>query len=350
MTNTSEQYLAQQKTRVKYGFIWVIISALLWGASYVGFAQQNVVSATIESTLGTDMTGLIAGTAVISAVTSMMYAIVTFFVWCVPAGKAKEVVKTLAKPKIDMWLAFATCFGGIMAVFGTFLATAGLGAGLAATASIISIAVGAIVASVWNKEKMARNTVIGIVAIIIGGFIMLDPSTIINSEVTEDATVGYIGLILCIIGFGLEGNITVRVYDVTDTDSSLAVKQIWDTLIWFIILLPVIACYVGFGPLYEYLANVLTNPDMMLWLLVIALVMVVCNASTVKAFPLIGVARVASLNALYAPFSMIFLLAFMGVVPSWVVIIGVIIALFGVYIMYHDSGDLAEGNRNTGGA
>ena len=349
MSNTSDSYKARQKRRVLFGFIWVVISAALWGASYVGYAMQDIVSGFINWPFEDNLIGTIAGVGVVSAITSLMFAIVTFFIWCVPAGKGKEVIKTLVRPKMDKWLAFGTIFGGILATFGTILATKELGATLAASASVMSIALGAIMASVWNKEKLARNTIIGIIAIIVGGIIMLDPESLINDLSAGGAVSGYLGLIACIVGWGVEGNITVRVYDITDSDSSLATKQIWDSLIWFVILLPILGCCVGFGTLYGYLVDVITNSDMLLWLFIIALVMVPCNACTNKGFPLIGVARTASLNALYAPFSMIFLFLFMGIVPAWVVLIGVVIALVGVYVMYYDSGDLAEGNRASGG-
>lgn len=352
MSLTSEGYKTQQKKRVIYGFIWVIISAILWGASYVGYGMQDVVSGSLEWTFaGYGTAEIVASCAVVSAITSMMFALITFFVWCVPAGKAKDVIRTLVRPKIDGWMAFATIFGGILAVFGTVLATQGVGALLAGTASIVSIAVGAVVASVMNKEKMVRNTIIGIVIIIVAGVLMMDPMALMDSfsTMSDQATLGYVGILMCVIGWAMEGNIAVRVYDITDSDSTLAVKQILDTLIWFVILIPICGAIVGFDRVYGYMANVFTSPDMMLWLLVIGLVMVPCNASTSKAFPLIGVARVGSLNATYAVFSMIFLLVFMGVVPATVVLVGVILAMVGVYVMYRDSGTLVEGNRNVGG-
>jgi drug/metabolite transporter (DMT)-like permease len=334
--------LGQQKSRVKYGFIWVALSAVLWGASYVAYEAMwwtEPIAIYENFTLSS---------IVVSAITTLMFLIFLLLFWVLPAGKIKEVARTIVRPKMDKWLLAGTVVGGILATLGSVMATGYVGPTLAASASIMAIALGAAVAAVWNHEKMDRKTIIAIVAIIIGGVVMLNPTALIGDLKAGGSILGYVGIIFCVIGWGCEGNVIVRVLDITDSDSTLGAKLMIEVLIWFLVLLPVTGIFVGFGTLFDLIGQCLASTDLLLWIMIVSACMSVCYAATYKGFPLIGVGRTGSVNSLYAVVALLFLFVFFGRVPDWIIIVGVVICIAGVFYMYSGGGALLEGNRVGG--
>lgn len=354
MTDLNEVANAEKKRRIKWGFTWAILCAVFWGLGYVPLQAIWGIDP-LASLFGfSDVTtGYLVASLVDAFVQALMFAIVLSVVWAGVTGKLKDYARVITNVKISKWLFFGALFGGPCAIFGSALATGYIGADFAASTSLLSAVVGAIVARFVNKEKMSTKTILGILVLLVGGLIILNPINMINNinnpASADGIWLGYLGAFMGMIGWGVEGNIAVRALDVTDADVSLPVRFTVEAAFWIVILMPLTAVFVGFGTFVDVMAQTFTSVPFLFWMLMCALSLGFCYAAQYKAFPLIGVGRTLALCSLYVPVSLVALAVFLGTSIQWWVIIGSIIAIAGMFVMYWESGSLKDSNRDLGG-
>lgn len=340
-----------KKNRVRWGFIWVLLVALFWGLGYVplqlvwfipplseGFDFMDADSATIVASV------------IMSATQALLFTVILFLLWTVVTGKTKDYVRTLCNFKISKWFLIGCIFGGPIAILGSIMATGFVGASFAASMGLMSTVVGAFVGRIVNKEKLSTKTIIGLLMIMIGGIIILDPSTMISEIQAGGSALGYIGALMSAIGWGLEGNFAARSLDVTDSDSSVVVRYTLEAIVWFVIMFPLTMAIFGVDNFTTILVDSYSNLDYLFWIAMAGLTLGMCYVMQYKGFPLLGVGRTLSIGSLYVPVSVIALFVFLGIVPEWTLIIGVILAVAGTFVMYWESDSLEDSMRDTGGA
>ena len=141
-----------KSNRVKWGFIWIILASLLWGFSYV--PQEAIWSIEPLGTLwyngGAD---LLEATIVLASMQSLMFTIVLFLLWSCVNNKPREAFRNLVHWPISKWFLVSAFFGGLMAMFGSTLATAFVGADFAAAIALLSSVFGAIYARVLRYPR-----------------------------------------------------------------------------------------------------------------------------------------------------------------------------------------------------
>lgn len=341
-----------KKNRVKWGFVWAILCAIFWGIGYVPLQLIWTIPPFVDGFPFMSESGsMMLSSILMSGTQALAFAIVLFLLWTCVTGKAKDYVRTMTNFKINRWFILGCLFGGPMAVFGTALATGYVGAAFAASIGLLSSVVGAILGWAINKEKLTKKTIAGIILMFIGGIIILDPVSMIDeiSNSSNGAILGYIGGIMCAIGWGVEGNIAVRALDVTDSDVGVTVRYTYEAIIWFIIIFPVTLAVIGPNNFADAFVSSFSNGNFIFWELVAGLTLGICYVMQYKAFPLLGVGRTLSIGSLYVPVSVIALLVFLGQVPSWMLVLGIILAVVGTFVMYWESGTLEESIRNVGG-
>ncbi|AGI47311.1 hypothetical protein TALC_00302 [Thermoplasmatales archaeon BRNA1] len=337
--------LKEKKNRIKWGFIWVILIAIFWGIGYVPMATIWCVPE-IDGLLGMEGDkGYLGTSLLISALQAIVFMLFLTIVWCGATGKLKEYKKTISNKKIVKWILIGAAFGGPCAIFGSTIAIGYIGAGFAAAMGLMSAITGALFARIMNKEKLSTNAILGIIILLIGGIIILDPSTMVD-EIKNGSAVGYIGALMSIIGWGLEGNFAVRSLDVTDSDASLPVRYTLESLLWICIILPISIVIFGPSEFIDAMVDCFTNAPVLFWEFMAAMTLGMCYVCQYRSFATLGVGRTLSIQSFYVPVSLIALYFFMGQEIGIMLAAGSLIAVFGMFVMYRESSSIIDSTRD----
>lgn len=352
----SEMLDIERQGRIRLGFVWAIFCAILWGSGYVVMSAEWQCFPFSDSGeyIADDTVSTLFSGAVVSACQGLMFVIVLFLIWTSVNRKQKDVVRTISKPKISKWFLLGAVLGGPIAIYGNMLATTYVGATYSSTIALLYGAIGAIIAHFMYKEHYSVKAAIGITVVIAGGILIVDPANMID-EISSDASregmwIGYLGGIISAFGWALEANFAARGLDVTDADSGLIVRYIWEVLLWFLILIPIGILICGEDS-FSMVVDALTSGQFLFWIMLAALSLGMCYIAEYKAIPLIGVGRTLSVASMYAIMSIIFLSTLCGAEISAFVAVGAVTAVIGTFMIYWEgSKSLESGTRDAGGA
>ena len=330
------------ETGVRWGFIWALWCAVLWGAWYVPgtalFFEEPFASASATTT------GLLKVAAAITTLNAI-FVLLAMFVWMAALGKLRDYGRTLRQTRnVSRWLWAAAVFGGPVAIFGTYLAIAYVGAAFGAVAALLYPIIGALLARAWYHERITQRAAIGILVVVVGGVIIFTPGLwdqITNPAEGSAAWLGYLGGLMSFVGWGIEGAIAGRALDVTDPDVALPIRFTAENVYWLLIIVPIASIFVG-GDLYSLMWNGLTSGVVLLWLTLAGLTFGFCYVSWYKAFPLIGVGRGQAFADLYGMFALIWLTIFTLAAPAWQFWVGGLVCVIGGFIMYTERRDVLE--------
>ena len=330
------------ETGVRWGFIWALWCAILWGAWYVPgtalFFEEPFASAS-----GTT-TGLLKVAAAITTLNAI-FVLLAMFIWMAVLGKLRDYGRTIRQTrKVSRWLFAAAVFGGPIAIFGTYLAIAYVGAAFGAVAALLYPIIGALLARAWYHERITQRAAIGIIVVVIGGVVIFTPGLwdqITNPAEGSSAWLGYLGGLMAFVGWGIEGAIAGRALDVTDPDVALPIRFTAENAYWLLIIVPIASIFVG-GDLWSLMWNGLTSGVVLLWLSLAGLTFGFCYVSWYKAFPLIGVGRGQAFADLYGMFALVWLTIFTLAAPAWQFWVGGLICILGGFIMYTERRDVLE--------
>jgi drug/metabolite transporter (DMT)-like permease len=324
--------------QVRWGFIWALWCAVLWGAWYVpGYAvysEEPFVSLT-------ENTGQLLLASMVVALLNALAVLAAMFVWIAVLGKKKDYVRTLRQRRISAWYLPAGLAGGL-AVFGSYVAIVYVGAQFAAVAGLLYPIVGAIVARVWYDERITPRAAVGIIVIVAGGVVIFTPGLV--GELTGTGTGGWIGYLagaMTFIGWGLEGAIAGRALDVSDPDVGLTLRFTFEVGIWLVVAVPVTLLLAG-DAFWAAVGTALANPAVWLMLVLMGLTFAFCYVSWYKSFPLIGVGRGQAIAALYGPFALIWLFLFTFQWPGTEFVIGALITVLGSFILFTEKRGMLE--------
>jgi len=345
--------MKENKNRVKWGFIWAILCAITWGLGYIPMTVVWGVGPIGDNLAGYfdgSSSYLIAG-VIIAGFQAIMCAVVLLIVWSATNGKFKESIKTFTHVKISKWLLLASLFGGPCAVYGSTLAIGYIGPSFAAGMGLLSAITGVVIGRIFFKERISQKTILGIILLLVGGIIILNPADMLDNikNSADGAIYGYIGCLMSIIGWGVEGAFAAKAIDITDADSSQPVRYMWESVVWICILFPVIGVIAGPSDFFGALFDCITNTSFVFWTIMAALTLGMCYACMYKCYPLIGVGRTLSMTALYVPLQIVFILVFMGIMPTYLLVVGTVTCVAGMFVMYWESGSISESLRNNGG-
>lgn len=340
--------LAYKERAVRWGFIWALWCAILWGAWYVPgtalFFEEPFAS--FQNTTGE----LLMTAAAITALNAVAVLLAMFF-WTGALTKLRDYGRTIRQVgNVSRWFFFAAIFGGPVAIFGTYLAIAYVGTAFAAVSALLYPIIGATLARLWYKERITTRAALGILVVVAGGVIIFTPGLldqITDPAAESQAWLGYLGGLMAFVGWGIEGAIAGRALDVTDPDVGLTIRFTAENLLWLVILLPIASIWTG-GEIWRLMGEALVSPIVLLWFALAGLTFGFCYVSWYKAFPLIGVGRGQAIADLYGMFALIWLWAFTLVAPSWEFWLGAALAIFGGFIMYTERRDVLEVIRAVG--
>lgn len=326
----------------RWGFIWAIWTAILWGAWYVPGTALWFEHPYLDISINNQSLRLAA-----TAVMTWIHAITVFLflvIWNLVLGKLKDYGRTMVRfRKISKWYALASLCGGPLAIFGSYMAMGFIGPVFAAISSLFYPVIGAVIAKIWYKEKISKRATIGMCIIIFGGIIIYGPS--LFGEIDDsnpNAWLGYLGGIMSAIGWGTEGAVAGRAMDVSDPDVGIHCRFSFEVLFWGFLILPLLAIFTEL-PIKDLIFATLTHGKAMLWIVLAAACHAYCYTAFYKSFSLIGVGRGEAIGNLYAVFALIFIAVFTLQLPQWYFILGLIITVAGSFVMFSESAEsLAE--------
>ena len=361
----SEKRSEAHKKRVRYGYIMALFCAAFWGIWYVpgNFIWNfDIVSQfqMVVSGVGTadDITnkGFLAAAVLITALNAA-FVIVSYFIWNLCLGKAKfaEMKRSIRELRActKYYLLGAIC-GGPLAILGSFIAMGYVGGAFAAVAALAYPVIGTLLSRVWLGQKISHRALAGILIILIGS-ISIYAIGFIEELRSGGSLIGYIGGLMALFGWGIEGAVAAKGIDVSEPDVAITMRFGIENLIWWLIALPALAL-MSF-PVWEYAWLMISDPVILLSLVMLGLTFGFCYVTWYKSFPLIGVGRGQAIGSLYGLCAVIFLILFAGV--SYAIgdefskavslVIGAVLCTAGTVIMFTEKTGEVECLRGTGG-
>ena len=363
------------KRRVRYGYMMALFCAVLWAIWYIpgtyiwSFDPVNYfmgvvdglsnaeVDALLDSGEYFSTTAFLAAAVMITALNAA-FVIFSYFLWNLGLGKAKfsEMKRSVREIRACTKYYFlgAIC-GGPIAILGSFIAMGYIGGFFAAVAALAYPVIGTFLSRVWLGQKISHRAIMGIVIIVIGSFTAF--GMVMYSELTSpDANmIGVIGGLMALCGWGVEGAIAAKGIDVSEPDIAITMRFGMENLIWWVIALPLLTIMVP--EVWSYIWMMLTDPVILLTLVMVGLTFGFCYVTWYKSFPLIGVGRGQGVGSLYGILSLIFLVLFFGVIgtfnsddPVYIIsiVIGAILCTVGTFVMFTEKSDEVESLRDTG--
>jgi drug/metabolite transporter (DMT)-like permease len=335
--------------RQRWGFIWALWTAVLWGAWYV--PGTALWFERPYSAIGTDQQALrLAATAVMTWIHAI--EVLGFLVlWNAVLGKLPDFGRTIVRFRtISKWYALASLCGGPLAIFGSYMAMGYVGPVFAAITSLFYPVVGALLARLWYRERISRRAALGMAIIIAGGMVIYGPGLFGEADLSRHhAWLGYLGGIMSALGWGSEGAVAARAMDVTDPDVGIQCRFSFEVLFWSLLILPLLAASTDL-PIGGLIRATLTEGRAMLWITLAAACHAYCYTAFYKSFSLIGVGRGEAVGNLYGVFALLFIAAFTLQLPPWYFLLGLMLTLAGSFVMFGESADSVAQLRDVASA
>lgn len=339
--NIQQAKARYREKAIRWGFIWALWTAILWGAWYVPGTAIWYEAPYVKLDLA-NVGNFLRAAAVITAFNAVA-VLIFLFIWLAVLEKWGEFMRTLRQfGNLSKWYFLGAIFGGPMAIFGSFMAMGYVGAVFAAVSALMYPLVGTLLAYIWYKERITKRSVFGMLLIITGGIMVYGFSIFqeLQSGSGSQVWLGYLGGVMAALGWGIEGAIAGRALDVSDPDVGLTIRFVAETFYWVVIILPAIALFSG-STVGSLVVQTL-NPRAITWLLLAGITFAYCYVSWYKSFPLIGVGRGQAIGDLYGIFAIIFVAIFTLKLPEWNFIIGALLAIFGGFVMFTEKRDVLE--------
>lgn len=306
---------------MKYG----LFSGILWGLDTVVLG----IALSMSPYIGT------AEAIAFAAIASSFLHDAGCAIWLMIYMGAKRRLKdTLAalKTRSGKVVMIGALLGGPIGMTGYVIAINNIGAAYTAIISAFYPALGAFLSFVLLKEKMDGKQIASLVAALVGvmamGYISAGDSEMGN------ATLGLVGAILAVIGWGSEAVLCAWGMrdDAVDNETALQIRETTSALVYGIVVLPL------FGA-WDFTAS--AAPSLATG--VIALSALAGTASYLfyyKGISVIGAAKAMALNISYSAWAVVFGFVLQGTVPTPATVFFCVLILAGTVLAASDWSEL----------
>jgi len=337
-----EKRKLDHKKRVRLGYLMAMFCAIFWAIWYipgnlawsldpfVAMFDDIVGGGTSESSATLVVAVLITGLNALTVVLALT-------IWNLYLGKFKEMKRTIIELKgCTKYYFFGAICGGPIAILGSFIASGFIGAAFAAVAALAYPVIGTIISSSWLGQKISKRALAGIFIILVGSITIYAIPMI--DEITSGGIEwwGYIGGLMALCGWGIEGAVAAKGLDVSEPDVGIQIRFMLESVIWWVIAIPVLAI-IGF-PMYTYAAQIF-EPVVFVVLIMMGITFGFCYVAWYKSFPLIGVGRGQGIGSLYGIFAVILIFLFVGEEPTLSLLFGGILCVAGTLIMFTENAE-----------
>lgn len=306
---------------MKYG----LFSGILWGLDTVVLG----IALSMSPYIGT------AEAIAFAAIASSFLHDAGCAIWLMIYMGAKRRLKdTLAalKTRSGKVVMLGALLGGPIGMTGYVIAINNIGAAYTAIISAFYPALGAFLSFVLLKEKMDGKQIASLVAALVGvmamGYISAGDSEMGN------ATLGLVGAVLAVIGWGSEAVLCAWGMrdDAVDNETALQIRETTSALVYGIVALPLFGAW-GFTA--SAAPSLATG--------VIALSALAGTASYLfyyKGISVIGAAKAMVLNISYSAWAVVFGFVLQGTVPTAATVFFCILILAGTVLAASDWNEL----------
>ena len=306
---------------MKYG----LFSGILWGLDTVVLG----IALSMSPYIGT------AEAIAFAAIASSFLHDAGCAIWLMIYMGAKRRLKdTLAalKTRSGKVVMLGALLGGPIGMTGYVIAINNIGAAYTAIISAFYPALGAFLSFVLLKEKMDGTQIASLVAALVGvmamGYISAGDSEMGN------ATLGLVGAILAVIGWGSEAVLCAWGMrdDAVDNETALQIRETTSALVYGIVVLPLFGAW-GFTA--SAAPSLATG--------VIALSALAGTASYLfyyKGISVIGAAKAMALNISYSAWAVVFGFVLQGTVPTPATVFFCVLILAGTVLAASDWSEL----------
>lgn len=306
---------------MKYG----LFSGILWGLDTVVLG----IALSMSPYIGT------AEAIAFAAIASSFLHDAGCAIWLMIYMGAKRRLKdTLAalKTRSGKVVMLGALLGGPIGMTGYVIAINNIGAAYTAIISAFYPALGAFLSFVLLKEKMDGKQIASLVAALVGvmamGYIPAGDSEMGN------ATLGLVGAVLAVIGWGSEAVLCAWGMrdDAVDNETALQIRETTSALVYGIVVLPLFGAW-GFTA--SAAPSLATG--------VIALSALAGTASYLfyyKGISVIGAAKAMALNISYSAWAVVFGFVLQGTVPTPATVFFCVLILAGTVLAASDWSEL----------
>ena len=306
---------------MKYG----LFSGILWGLDTVVLG----IALSMSPYIGT------AEAIAFAAIASSFLHDAGCAIWLMIYMGAKRRLKdTLAalKTRSGKVVILGALLGGPIGMTGYVIAINNIGAAYTAIISAFYPALGAFLSFVLLKEKMDKKQIAALVVALVGvmamGYISAGDSAMGN------ATLGLVGAVLAVIGWGSEAVLCAWGMrdDAVDNETALQIRETTSALVYGIVVLPLFGAW-GFTA--SAVPSLATG--------VIALSALAGTASYLfyyKGISLIGAAKAMALNISYSAWAVVFGFVLQGTVPTPATVFFCVLILAGTVLAASDWNEL----------
>ncbi|GAA0070276.1 DMT family transporter [Clostridium sardiniense] len=292
-----------------------IMSAIMWGADTV------LIGLVIISVSSLNIKNAVFLAPFVSAFLHDFCSAIWLTIYLFIKREFKKV-KICLKTKSAKFVILGGILGGPIGMAGYLLAIQNLGASYTAAISSIYPAVGAIMAKILLKEKMNKKGWIGLILSILGITIMSYSKNEANIN-----TIGFLFLILCILGWGSEAVVCAIGMKDDEISSNIALflRQCTSAIIYGIVIIPLIK---GIGITFSTITN-----EVMFLIILTAFFGTASYTCYYSAISKIGATKAMGINITYFVWAIIFDTIFMGNNLSIKNIFFGIIIMLGSYLV-----------------
>lgn len=306
---------------MKYG----LFSGILWGLDTVVLG----IALSMSPYIGT------AEAIAFAAIASSFLHDAGCAIWLMIYMGAKRRLKdTLAalKTRSGKVVMLGALLGGPIGMTGYVVAINNIGAAYTAIISAFYPALGAFLSFVLLKERMDAKQIAALVAALVGvmamGYISAGDSEMGN------ATLGLIGAVLAVVGWGSEAVLCAWGMrdDAVDNETALQIRETTSALVYGIVVLPLFGAW-GFTA--SAAPSLATG--------VIALSALAGTASYLfyyKGISVIGAAKAMALNISYSAWAVVFGFVLQGTVPTPATVFFCVLILAGTVLAASDWNEL----------
>ena len=330
----------QGTIRRNWGFQTALWCSIHWATCYVGV--ELLLQGDTFMGVPYVQRDLAMGAVVFSI---LMVLLITFIciVWMAITGRLGEYFNMLRYPHKDCHLYMVCAAMGCLGEPIIYYTGSLLNSAFVTAMTLFYPLIGTLMARFWYREIVPRMCWVGLAFVLGGCFILYFPLVL---DTTSGVFLLYVvaGLLVG-IDWGVEGGLSSRVQDTTDSSVGVAVRYTYELGMWAVILVASLLMVPGCG-LPQQVASVAVSPDM-LFILLLAGCLAFDYFGWYKSFALCGVCCGMAVTDISGYVAAIVATVVTLTLPSWSTVGACLVTMVGVFIIYYSGKDLLGAIRDV---
>lgn len=277
--------MQQVKSEQSKGSVLGLFSGLFWGLDSVMIGLVLITPVMIQLGSGASLAA------------TFLHDGISFIILILLLAKMKNLkdFKRVLFSKSGLAIISAALLGGPIGMGSYIMSINYLGSSLSSAGSAIYPAIGALFAFIFLKRKMKKHSIVGLVIAMLAIALMGMGSI----GQVDNAAIGIIFLILCVVGWGSEAVIIdAALKEDVASEVALAIRQMTSFLVYSVIIIPSMGL--------ATFSKVVSNTDLLLLVGLTSLAGTLSYLAYYKSIDLIGGTQAMGLNISYPAWAFLF--------------------------------------------